>query len=256
MIERYDMEINIISVVPCGSLDPAVSPFSHKHSKFIRRRWHVTQVLCPQLERLFSQSVKIRDGITPNNYTTGCTVDAQTVDWEGRQFLFSYSDEVGCFLSHYNLWLECAAGNQAMLILEDDAMLPVEHEQAVLDGVSQYNGHYANDVLYLQAASPCHPDSIKSYNPLDLSACQPSLVRLHRTNDMSGTAAYAIEPKAAANLVEWVQSRSLGGVSFTLHTALNDGTIGVILLQEPKLGFMLDDHYAPWNHIHNPTLKV
>ena len=49
--------------------------------------------------------------------------------------------EVGCFLSHYKLWEECADGDEPYLILEDDVFLNEEPQEPWLDGDLTYLTH-------------------------------------------------------------------------------------------------------------------
>lgn len=49
--------------------------------------------------------------------------------------------EVGCFLSHYRIWEECADDNETYLILEDDVRLKEPPKEEWLDGDLTYLAH-------------------------------------------------------------------------------------------------------------------
>ncbi len=52
--------------------------------------------------------------------------------------------EVGCMLSHLNLWEECAKGEDIYLIFEDDFVIDKEHynEQRIIDAATKYGVAY------------------------------------------------------------------------------------------------------------------
>ena len=83
--------------------------------------------------------------------------------------------EIGCFLSHYQLWEECSDSGQPMLILEDDAILNEPFDESWLTGDITYLTH--NEML---------PEGVKGDR-----VCYPYW-----------TAAYIITPKAAEEFLD------------------------------------------------------
>jgi GR25 family glycosyltransferase involved in LPS biosynthesis len=119
---------------------------------------------------------------------------------------------IGCFLSHYYLWKQCARNNETYLILEHDGYmiraLPADIE-------SQFNG-----VLKLDSLSPGQPDYEKK---LDVEHHQPWETFLVDKNNQHryehklktscggvyspGAYGYLIKPTAAAQLINWTSKR-------------------------------------------------
>ena len=83
--------------------------------------------------------------------------------------------EVGCFLSHYRIWEECADSGENVLVLEDDAILEEEFDESWLTG----------DLTYL-----AHKEMM------------PSGVKGNRVCYPYWTCAYIITPKAAEALLD------------------------------------------------------
>ncbi len=83
--------------------------------------------------------------------------------------------EVGCFLSHYRIWEECADSGENVLVLEDDAILEEEFDESWLTG----------DLTYL-AHKEMMPSGVKGNK-----VCYPYW-----------TCAYIITPKAAEALLD------------------------------------------------------
>ena len=83
--------------------------------------------------------------------------------------------EVGCFLSHYKIWEEAADTGQTIMVLEDDAILTDQPEEAWITG----------DITYLT-----HKEMLPS-GVIDNKVCYPYW-----------TAAYIITPEAAQVLLD------------------------------------------------------
>lgn len=107
--------------------------------------------------------------------------------------------EVACFLSHQLAWQYVAASNQAMLILEDDALL----------------SQHAPELLAALAANPQQADLItletRSRKKLLSKASLPAgqhfqLRRLYQ--DRTGAAAYVLYPQGAHKLLAKAQQRA------------------------------------------------
>ena len=111
---------------------------------------------------------------------------------------------IGCFLSHYLLWLECIKFNKPYLILEHDGYFIRNLERGILDKF--------DDVLKLDNENPYNDDYdnkvnesaefiVKKYkNP------NPKNTELNETgNYLKGAYSYIIKPKAAKKIVEWIK---------------------------------------------------
>ena len=110
---------------------------------------------------------------------------------------------LGCFLSHYLLWLECMKLNKPYLILEHDGYFMNElpknildnfEEVIKLDNESPYNSDYDEKV------NKKHKLSITKYlNP------KTKNTELNETgNYMHGAYSYLIKPIAAKKIISWI----------------------------------------------------
>jgi len=111
---------------------------------------------------------------------------------------------IGCFLSHYLLWLECIRFNKPYLILEHDGYFIRNLERGILDKF--------DDVLKLDNENPYNDDYdnkvnesaefiVKKYNNPN-----PKNTELNETgNYLKGAYSYIIKPKAAKKIVEWIK---------------------------------------------------
>jgi hypothetical protein len=109
-----------------------------------------------------------------------------------------------------------------------------------------------NDVLYLQAAIPHHPTDVREFRPQDCTSLSPRLMRVNRCSDLSGSAAYVVRPRSAASLIRRVLDMGTNGADAHIHHGLNEGRLGVVVMKDYRRGFMLNDHWSEWNHVHNP----
>ena len=111
---------------------------------------------------------------------------------------------IGCFLSHYLLWLECITFNKPYLILEHDGYFIRNLEKGILDRF--------DDVLKLDNESPYNNDYdnkvnenanfvVEKYNNPNTKNTE-----LNETgNYLKGAYSYIIKPKAAKKIVEWIE---------------------------------------------------
>ncbi len=111
---------------------------------------------------------------------------------------------IGCFLSHYLLWLECIRFNKPYLILEHDGYFIRNLERGILDKF--------DDVLKLDNENPYNDDydnkvnesaefKVKKYNNPN-----PKNTELNETgNYLKGAYSYIIKPKAAKKIIEWIK---------------------------------------------------
>ena len=111
---------------------------------------------------------------------------------------------IGCFLSHYLLWLECIKFNKPYLVLEHDGYFIRSLERGILD--------MFDDVLKLDNENPYNDDydskvslnvdfKVEKYNNRS-----PKNTELNETgNYLKGAYSYIIKPKAAKKIVEWIK---------------------------------------------------
>ena len=111
---------------------------------------------------------------------------------------------IGCFLSHYLLWLECIKFNRPYLILEHDGYFIRSLERGILDRF--------DDVLKLDDESPYLDDYDNKVNENTnfivekYNNPKTKNTELNETgNYLHGAYAYIIKPKAAEKIVEWIK---------------------------------------------------
>ncbi len=111
---------------------------------------------------------------------------------------------IGCFLSHYLLWLECIKLNKPYLILEHDGYFIRNLERGILDKF--------DDVLKLDNENPYSDDYDNKVNESTdfivekYNNPKTKNTELNETgNYLKGAYSYIIKPKAAKKIVEWIK---------------------------------------------------
>ena len=111
---------------------------------------------------------------------------------------------IGCFLSHYLLWLECIRFNKPYLILEHDGYFIRNLERGILDKF--------DDVLKLDNEDPYSDDYDNKVNESadfiveKYNNPKTKNTELNETgNYLKGAYSYIIKPKAAKKIVEWIK---------------------------------------------------
>ncbi len=101
------------------------------------------------------------------------------------------SGEIGCYASHYNLWLKCVELNQPIIICEDDVKL---HPDAA--NIAEYALEQVKHCGYLKLEGI--PLKCQSEMVSEDKHYQVSLL----SNNYGGARSYAISPQAAARLIK------------------------------------------------------
>lgn len=113
---------------------------------------------------------------------------------------------IGCFLSHYELWLKCIELDETILVLEHDGFLLSQLPDNIND--------MFQDVLYLDPFKPTEPD----YNSLvenNVVACDSVFSPEANGSSfagefLTGAYGYCIKPAAAKALVDF--SKNIGAL--------------------------------------------
>jgi GR25 family glycosyltransferase involved in LPS biosynthesis len=113
---------------------------------------------------------------------------------------------IGCFFSHYYLWLECVKTNTPLVILEHDGYILKSFDEKILDTF--------NDVLKLDRLDPYS----KSYNEdIQVELHLPITIEKYKNqsgknpdkigtgNYFKGAYAYIIKPCAATKLINHIK---------------------------------------------------
>jgi GR25 family glycosyltransferase involved in LPS biosynthesis len=238
------MNTFIISVAnPTAKLGINPGCTDYQHSKFVKRRQYVEQKLLPQMQRLTSAS--IFDAVTDEDFKV---VEGGVVHL--RQMFKVNAGNTGNFLSHVTLWFLCAVTNQQTLILEDDAELPDENQKNVLFAAEEFRFYSRPAVLHLLSAIPSLEHGTKQFSDYEPVSYAAGLLRLRSVHDLSGTAAYAINPAGAKVLTDVaIRDGTLPTDGF-IHRAFERREIDVLVPATHQRCFMLYEHFADWNHTH------
>jgi glycosyl transferase family 25 len=146
--------------------------------------------------------------------------------------------EVGCFLSHKALWEKCAALNEAIIILEDDAILSPNF----MDAASQVMKLKNIDRVNLEGYYPQKKTFGKHVIPLR----NFNLTELYQ--ERAGAAAYVLWPSGAVKLLEHYKNKAtLADVALKERFLVTYQLEPVVAVQA-----MICDHY---NIPHSLTLN-
>jgi len=97
---------------------------------------------------------------------------------------------IGCFYSHYNLWMKCIELNEPIMIFEDDVKFYREYKPVTFDGV----------LILSLGKSSFLGDPWKTY--LETPSGSPEALPW-KNFSMPGASGYAITPSAAQGLVKF-----------------------------------------------------
>lgn len=219
------------------------------HSKFAIRRTYVDEVFIPRICDTLGLEVEVFPAITHHDTTTEGRV-VTTNDGRLSTRLGPQPSYVYVFLSHLALWSECAAGDECMLIFEDDARLPDSSVAVVRKALADYEAGDPGqaDMLYLQAELPYAKEAIRDYNDKYLEPANGSLMRVLEAPDTSGSASYALRPAAARQLVRRAAEKEQNSPDFYFHVAHKEGYIGIQIAKDFRNTFMLHEVWEPYNH--------
>jgi len=154
---------------------------------------------CIDQAKLFGIDVKAVDGVNGLEHQTH--LDKLRIK-PLRKFKKGRPGVLGCFLSHYYLWLQCIESNQPYLILEHDGwfMRPLpdnilsQFDHVLkLDSLNPYSKNY-QQTLEEQANLPITINDIDHIEDMNYDAGYYSW----------GAYAYIIKPVAAKLIVDWV----------------------------------------------------
>ncbi len=232
---------------------PGINPgcTEHIHSKFIKRKKYVMETLLPQVGSMGFPASTF-PAVTDPDFVHDYKGNIQYKNWR----LHFERGIVGCFLSHMMLWQECVDSDETLLIMEDDASLPEEHRDNISAAMVDYELlPDTGEILYLLGQLPYLKVGLHIFPNHTLTPVG-ALRRAYPVSDLSGTAAYAIKPVAARRLLDRAVRMALIPVDGFIHGAVNDREISVLVPPDHQHVFMLYEHFAPWNHIHEPQEVV
>ena len=116
--------------------------------------------------------------------------------------------EQGCFISHYELWLQCVKDNQSYMILEHDVVMKSSLTDDILN---QFTGILNLDPCgALQKDQASYVDCSKKSGTITVNKLPDPVGEMSwksaKRYHVPGAYAYIIKPAAAAQLIEYAQS--------------------------------------------------
>ena len=124
-------------------------------------------------------------------------------------------NEVACFLSHINAWQKCIELNQPVIVMEDDAMINNQWNEALYqDLINEY------DFVYLQH-NENEPSQVTSINDL-----------IERPSYPYNMTAYCIKPTTAQSLLHMVNYSDFIPVDEFLPEVISKNVLKIVALKE------------------------
>jgi len=251
--------VRIISIVNPAPSAVCMNSIDYKHSKFVHRKKYVDEVFLPRLKALnLFDSVEIFPAITPDHYK----ISDGYVTYKDVKLKIGAGCQ-GNFLSNYMLWRLSIELNDTVLILEDDALLPDDNVDNVVNSLKAFaslpNEKY---LLYLLSQRP-RSDVIKDFsmskvNTFDKNflTCFP-IVELSPDktyDDFAGTAAYAVRPDTAKSLCDFADRTYTEATDRFLGRSNAEHKVNILLPNDFANSFLLYEQTAEWNSVHKNTV--
>jgi GR25 family glycosyltransferase involved in LPS biosynthesis len=124
-------------------------------------------------------------------------------------------NEVACFLSHINAWQKCIELNQPVIVMEDDAMINNQWNEALYqDLINEY------DFVYLQH-NENEPSQVTSINDL-----------IERPSYPYNMTTYCIKPTTAQSLLHMVNYSDFIPVDEFLPEVISKNVLKIVALKE------------------------
>ncbi|WP_120944324.1 glycosyltransferase family 25 protein [Helicobacter labacensis] len=203
MLESLDIFIVSLSKSPRRATCQAVVDNPPAHHYSLSFNFHLFDAI-DKYSHYFKTDLGYA-GLIENSYSSKWL---KSSDWYkglyGREL---FAEELGCYASHYLLWLKCITLNKPLVILEDDFELQANFYESLLDCL---NSPFDFVRLYgnFWKADP----SVCAIANLDGSACVPTnpktetLLRGHfllASYEVDSTVAYYLTPRAAKAFVSF-----------------------------------------------------
>lgn len=125
--------------------------------------------------------------------------------------------ESGCFLSHYELWLQCVNEDQSYMILEHDVMMKMSMPENILDQFSEIlnldpcGALQKDQASYVDCSNKLGPVIVKKLPAASGELTWKTAKQFH----VPGAYSYIIKPAAAAKLIE--QAHANGYLPVDVH---------------------------------------
>lgn len=167
--------------------------------------------LCVAQAQKFGINVEYFDGINGLEYPQHLTrlgIRPRYKFKKGRAGVF------GCFLSHYYLWLQCAAGNAPFMILEHDGFVIKPLPDNIfdqftdvlrLDNLDPFSKKY-NNLIQEQQHWPLVVSKYYNSQAKTVDLGSKFVEKIGTGNYMRGNYGYLIKPSGAQKLINWIKS--------------------------------------------------
>ncbi len=131
---------------------------------------------------------------------------------------------IGCFLSHYEQWKQCAESGESMIVLEHDALFTNKVEVDMLEE-SSYNIIGLNNPKGATRRASLFDQQVKQ-RPEGVVSC-PKVDLDHVPQGLAGNSAYYIKPEGAKKMLELVNEFGAWPNDAIMCRQLLGGKLGV-----------------------------
>jgi len=202
--ESYVISVNCDDIID-------IMDHSHKSVKYKLRREDIINNLIPSFKDICD--VKIFDAITPNDFVINndkiLYKDSEIKRGIDKNYgTFSDSFQVSLSLGYLELYKKSIDNNISLLLIEDDAVLPIENTENIKKCINDFLKIETPAILYLQSECPWmkgfpirkfKPGSLIDYNE-NLNKISPSW------HDIAGTTCFMINTKGSLKMIELINN--------------------------------------------------
>lgn len=216
--------------------------------RYAPRKKYVQNILIPQLVDL-GISASIWNGIVPKDihqFEGEFCFRGKKFTWgRDRQGILADPYQVCLALGHMMIWEECIKTEKPTLVLEDDAFLESKNQNLIARTISEFQflppSLSQASILYLQSTCPWRPGKcLKSYPPSSLLKVDRRFFGISEEwKDVSGTAAYFINPQTAVILLKYFSRSPLWNIDGMFDDLKTKGIIKILVPKKYKNNFKL-----------------
>lgn len=146
-------------------------------------------------------------------------------------------------ITHYKLYKWSVDNNEAVCILEHDAIIIDKFPEPIYDGIIQISSHHKDQFTPHTLAHCGRANKMKIYDPIgykdiNISWKNTKGIIPHPLKATNGTSGYIVGPKAASEMIEYIQRE---GVAFADRVRQEHFKTCKIYLQIPQSVLCLSD---------------
>jgi hypothetical protein len=225
--ESYVISVNCDDIID-------IMDHSHKSVKYKLRREDVIKNLIPSFKDICD--VKIFDAITPNDFV----VNGDKLlykDFEIKRGIdknygtFSDNFQVSLSLGYLELYRKSVENNISLLLIEDDAVLPIENIENIKYCINDFLKIEDPAILYLQSECPWMKGfPIRKFPPVVLTEYSEKLNKISPScYDIAGTTCFMINPAGSSKMIELINNFGVFNADQMTTKAMNNKLLEVYI---------------------------